>query len=384
MERHMSPFNAGIEVRGDWFSRLPIQQRLRSRILRIPLFWRLQIIGWTLFGVLTMPLKISAFDSAPYALLATLCREPAALLLTSGFRLVYRRLNLKVDQSTRLAAWVILLALLASTIDALLGMALDTAIHPTAAAQGAFGVFCFRCMLFCCWSFLYFWLRDQIEARQHLLNLARAKTAAQDAELLMLRAQVAPHFLFNSLNTILAGLERQPLALIPVVQGLADYFRFTLTTRHDAFIPLGDEFDAIVNYLRVEKARFRESIQIESFIDEAARSILVPGVFLQPLVENALKYGHRTSPTPLRLRVSAETLADGSVVAAVANSGDWIEPLPVRPLKDAGGHGLAILRRRLELLYRGQAEIKVSSSPANDSVIVQVRIPASNPTPSHS
>ena len=340
---------------------------------RIPLFWRLQILGWILFGFLTMPLKVGAFGSISYSVIISLFREPLGLLLTSLFRLAYRRIDIGSHRPAFLAAWVIGLGLGAGAIDTLLVAALTYVIQPEHLGQTMFGVFSFRSLLYCVWSFLYFWIRDHLRATERLLDLARAETAARNAELLMLRAQVAPHFLFNALNTIIAGLDRQPAALAPTVQGLADYFRYSLTSRHDALVTLGEEFDAIMNYLMVEKARFRDSLVIDSHLDPRIRRVRVPGVFLQPLVENAIKYGYQTSPTPLRLRIRLEATADGGVALEVANSGEWVEP---RVTDGSGGNGLAILHRRLELLYEGGHTMEVSPSPAGDEVVVKIHLPA--------
>jgi two-component system, LytTR family, sensor kinase len=371
----MARLHSDFQRRDHWFFQIRLPQWFSRSIERVPLFWRFQVLGWVAFGVLTIPLKMSAYGSFWYAIGITLFREPVGFMITCGLRQIYRRMNFGSDRPVRLAVCVVSLGLLGGGLDALLMWLSRPLVEMDQTAQGTFGIFCFRSMLFCCWSVLYFSVRDQIATSKHLLNLARAKAAAQDAELLMLRAQVAPHFLFNSLNTILAGLERQPLSLAPVVQGLADYFRFSLTNRHDLLIPLGDEFDAIVNYLKVEKARFRDSIWIETHINASVRSLAVPGVFLQPLVENALKYGHQTSPTPLLLKVRATAVEDGGAVVEVMNSGCWIEPPPMRLADDPGGNGLDILRRRLELLYRGEAMIKISSESEPDRVTVQVRIP---------
>jgi len=376
----MAQLFSGSQPREHWFFQIRVPVWFSRRIERVPLFWRFQILGWVIFGVATVPLKMSAFGSLWYAIGITLFREPVGFMITCGLRQIYRRMQLGKDRPAQLAVCVLLLGLLGGGLDALLMWLSHPLIRIDQTGHDTLGVFCFRSMLFCCWSVLYFSIREQIAASEQLLNLARARAAAQDAELLMLRAQVAPHFLFNSLNTILAGLERQPLSLAPVVQGLADYFRFTLTNRHDLLIPLGDEFDAIVNYLKVEKARFRDTILIDTHIDPSVRSLAVPGVFLQPLVENALKYGHQTSTTPLRLKVSASVTEDGGAMVEVTNSGCWIEPPPVRDADDPGGNGLDILRRRLELLYRGEAKIKISSLSEPDSVTVHVRIPLAEST----
>src|SRR5262249_9222664 len=161
-------------------------------------------------------------------------------------------------------------------------------------------------------------IRQVIMLRERELALAHAESAAARAELQVLRAQVDPHFLFNALNTVLAGLDREPRALAPVVQGLADYLRYSLLNRKATFVSLGGEFGARMSYLVVEKARFREGLEIDGHFDEGVRSLAVPVVILQPLVENAVKHGYKSSPPPLRVRVHVTAVDGGGADIEVA------------------------------------------------------------------
>lgn len=345
---------------------------------RIPLFWRLQIVAWPTFGVLTLPLKLGVYGDWSDALLTTLYREPLGLLLTCGLRVFFHRLGTSSKQPLSLALTVLSLSTLIGAFDTFTFWWIFKSSLKFSSDQTLWGLFCFRSMLFCVWSFLYFWINDQIDARQRQLDLIRAETAARDAEILMLRAQVSPHFLFNAFNAILADLDRRPASLIPVVQGLSDYFRYSLTTRQETFVPLGGEFDAMINYLTVEKARFRHSLLVESHIDPAVRALLVPGIFLQPLVENALKFGHQTSPTPLRLRLRVTQTEGGGARIEVANSGTWVNPSTSRQFDHLGGCGLSNLRQRLTLLYRDKAQLEIVPCPNLSEVLVQVSFPSPN------
>ena len=329
--------------------------RLRDRFSgwwgSLPLFWRFQLGGWLVFAVLSFPFKLVALGSVGYVWGVTLVREPIGLLWTLGIRQVYRRLGLTATRPLRLTCWVLAVCLVAGWLDGVLWNFLHRNVLHLMLTRSLEGMFYPRTLVYCGWSLLFFWIKDHLLTRERALALAQAETKAREAELKMLQAQVSPHFLFNAFNTILAGLERDPGRVAPVVQSLADYFRYSLGSRHDVFVPLREEFEAVVNYLTVEKARFRETLMVETHLDPAAGEVRVPGVMLQPLLENALKYGHQTSPTPLTISLRVAMASDDRVRVEVANSGRWVEPPARRPRDDVGGSGLDGLRRRLELLY---------------------------------
>lgn len=203
------------------------------------------------------------------------------------------------------------------------------------------------------------------------LRLLSIESEKRGAELQLLRAQMNPHFLFNALNTIQSGIGRQDSQLAGLVQSFSQYLRYSLENRDNDRVPLGNEFDAIASYLVVEKARFQEKLVIDCQIDQVARDALVPGIIIQPLVENAIKYGRKTSPRPLKIQVNVSNIDSDGVQIEVSNTGKWIEPQPAETL---GGVGLENLKARLKLLYPDSHSFRVSSE--NGWVTVQIQISA--------
>jgi two-component system LytT family sensor kinase len=186
----------------------------------------------------------------------------------------------------------------------------------------------------------------------------------------MLRAQVNPHFLFNALNTIRARAEGLGEELTDIVHSLADYFRYSLEHGDRDLVPLGKEFEALVCYLKVEKARFRDRLEVDCQIEDAARGVAVPGIILQPLVENAIKHGRQTSGIPLKVSVRLLCLDGEKVRIEVSNTGSWIESNLAR---QPGGIGLENLRRRLDLLCPGDHNLEITNE--DGWVKVQVCLP---------
>lgn len=347
--------------------------RARGLWAGLPLFWKIQISAWVILAVVSFPLKVSYFGSVSLALLVTILREPFGLLATCGFRLLYRRIDLHLNQPIRLLLWVVPICFAAGAVDFLYS---ETILHygwGITSEQPA-GLFYLRSLLYFSWTFLYFWIRDYLAVQARLAELAKAEAAAREAELLMLRAQVSPHFLFNSLNAILANLTRQPAAVETIVLGLSDYFRYSLRNRNSASVTIGEEFDAMSSYLSVEKARFRDSVEIETAIDPDVRSVQVPGVFLQPLLENALHYSMKTSPLPRKISVKVGRSVQGELTLEVTHSGKWVDP-PAKDQPDGeAGNGLTTLKRRLVLLYPNCHTFTAGPNAAGDQVTVRINL----------
>jgi signal transduction histidine kinase len=193
----------------------------------------------------------------------------------------------------------------------------------------------------------------------------------QKSELALLRYQMQPHFLFNALSAVMA-VSNDKEKVEELTQSLADYLRFSLRKKNDDYSPLGEELDAMENYLHVEKIRFEEKLQCRIEADEEARVFAVPRQLVQPLLENAIKYGQQTSPMPLSIRIEAQLTGD-RLHLTVENTGSWVEP----SASSGMGIGISNLRRRLELLYGEQAKLTHEHSP--EWVRARVTLPIRKP-----
>jgi LytS/YehU family sensor histidine kinase len=185
----------------------------------------------------------------------------------------------------------------------------------------------------------------------------RAKKAIEEAqrmELQLLRSQLDPHFLFNSLNGISAEISAHPEAARQMVNELSDYLRYSLEQRHRLATPLSTELDAMSAYLKIEQARFGERLQTSITADPAARRKIVPSFLLQPMIENAVKHGFHHDLSCWELRIFASLEGDRLVIE-------------VRHLGRLGseihdGVGLETLRRRLEIHYPGRHRFELAQN----------------------
>lgn len=314
------------------------------------------------------------------ALLISFLRQSIGFGVTLGLWLVYRGWPAATFPWSAHAWQIAGCCLLATAADVLLAEILRRLIGlPAPPAAIARGAIVLRLALYVAWSALYFSIRQELEARDSVLRTARSEADQREVESHRLRAQLNPHFLLGSLLTIVQRAESDPPGVRTLAGALADYLRYTLRNSAD-MAPLGDELAAMTHYLRaaqINHAALGFAWNIES--SPEARAALVPAALVQPLVENAIKYGSITSPVPLQVRIAAGTEGD-TVWLVVENTGTWVAaPSWESELDVAVGIGLANLRRRLDLLHGSSARVDVSS--ADGRVRVEVRLPLQSAGP---
>ncbi len=203
-----------------------------------------------------------------------------------------------------------------------------------------------------------------------------AQLAEQKTRLEMLRYQLNPHFLFNSLNSIGAQTVRRPEVAREMMFSLGEFCRLALH-RSDAGADatVGAEIEMLKSYLAIEQARRGDTMALTIDVAPEAAALTLPPFLLLPLVENAVKYGSRTSEERLEIRISACGEAT-ALVLEVANSGQWVEALDVAP--GYGGIGLKNLRERLERHYPGAHDFTTGAENGWVVARVVLRAPPAN------
>jgi two-component system, LytTR family, sensor histidine kinase AlgZ len=201
-------------------------------------------------------------------------------------------------------------------------------------------------------------------------RVMQASVLARDAELKALKAQVNPHFLFNSLNSISALTTSDSAKAREMCILLGDFLRRTLGLGEKTAIPLEEELSLIHAFLAVEKVRFGARIQMEENIDKRALDVPVPPLLLQPLVENAVVHGiaNLVEGGWIRLSVQCDN-GGGDVSIIVENRFD-----PEAPARRRNGVGLANVRQRLQARYGNRASFAVKAEA--ESYRVALTFPA--------
>lgn len=212
----------------------------------------------------------------------------------------------------------------------------------------------------------YFWQQSQ----QQLKKEKELMTLAYQSEVEALKAQIQPHFLFNTLNSISATVRPDQEATRVLIAKLADTFRYALRSTREDLVPLSDELQFIDTYLALEKERFTHRLQVKILAEETISDALIPPMLLQPLVENAIKHGIGPSRQGGSIQVNCREAA-GFVAIEVCDTGLGYAG-DLSSLRAAGGIGLRNTILRLEKLY-GQPMLINRNDPSG--LIFSFKIP---------
>ncbi len=226
-------------------------------------------------------------------------------------------------------------------------------------------------------------LSGQLALAVERLNLVEREKAlvreSAEAQLVALRAQINPHFLFNSLNTIVSLIGERPDEAEEVVEHLAAIFRYILRIGSRSFVTMEDEFELIGHYLSIEQTRFGSSLNVEQVLDPQSRQIPVPAFAVQTLVENAVKHGIAKRRGGGTLRIACRRGDDGATEVVVADTGVGISDLfdqadGVENAQSFFGVGLRNVSARLEQLY-GRGDLLHIASAQGEGTTATLRLP---------
>jgi len=213
-------------------------------------------------------------------------------------------------------------------------------------------------------------IRQQRLAQQRALTAARLETRLAEAELRALRAQLEPHFLFNTLNAISAYVRSAPDVAEAMVARLADVLRVVVDTSRRGETTLRDELALARSFLEIHRVRFGDRLRVDWRVDDAALDLPAPPLVLQPVIENAVRHGVEARPQTTLITVTAEVreemvfvevrdTPEASPAAMTAERATAVPPAAGQEGGD-GGIGLSNTRARLELLFGDQYDLRLT------------------------
>jgi hypothetical protein len=351
-------------------------------------YWACQLLGWSVYGlsqvyntVLTLHVPIGRAVSE-IALL-----NVAAICLTHGLRRFMRgrawgTLRMPALLPRVLAASVVL-GLVQAAIMHFMAVAPMWELDPVddAAVVAALPDILLNPLVlrilnwsvaFLVWIAMYLGitsLRDRHAAELRQSELTRA---LQLSELRLLKSQLNPHFLFNSLNTVRALISEDPSGAQKAVTRLARTLRYTLTSGQEELVTLERELEIVEDYLALESLRFGERLRIERNIEPSALGVRIPVMLLQTVVENAIKHGIAELPGGGVLRVCAGMREDGLHI-------DVQNPRPAAGIRPGNGEGVGLhnAAERLRLLFGARASFELDLSRA-DLATARICVPGTS------
>jgi two-component system LytT family sensor kinase len=336
--------------------KMPTLEQFRTN--RNVLFWGLHSAGWAAYG-LTQYFGALLYEKPSSYKLVIGIAAVAGFVLSMPMRFIYRRL-------WRRAPRTIILGVLATcyitalALRIVINLSYQWLVEPDWLPQTRFELFggtLSSAYLLLCWSVLYFGIKFYESQRKQEEAMLKAVALAQQAQLKMLRYQLNPHFLFNTLNAISTLiLDNQNRKANHAVTRLSEFLRYTLDQDPMKKVTLRQEIEALDLYLGTERLRFGERLRLEYAIEEPALGALVPSLLLQPLLENALKYAVSSREQGGMVRIEGRT-RDGRLELSVIDDGPGLREGAVS--SERRGVGLANTRERLTVLYGEQCRFAV-------------------------
>jgi ligand-binding sensor domain-containing protein len=207
-------------------------------------------------------------------------------------------------------------------------------------------------------------------AYAHRARVRQVELASEleTARLQALRAQLQPHFLFNTLNTVLPLIYREPRAAARTLVQLGELLRRSLEGDATRLVPLSDELDFLRKYLEIQLVRFQSRFTTDFDVDEDVQAAEVPNLLLQPLVENAIKHGISKHRGPGRLELSCKRRDDRLCIRIWNTSGDD----PAGPADHSHGIGLSNIEQRLDVLYGRSHRFEHKAVPGGFEVSIEL------------
>ena len=314
-------------------------------------FWMLQSIGWGGYFVLRTLTGIAnnfGFAYVIHNVLLTATGYSMTLLMASAFRRLIRM--------APLITWtvsIVIVILASAAFSAIETWSVATFVHPGFRPQGIgfLGGIVLEFATLAAWSALYYGINYYLMLEKQTDQLQHLEHQASAAQLAMLRYQLNPHFLFNTLNSISTlVLLKQTERANAMLSRLSSFLRYTLVNEPTGQVTVMQEVETLKLYLEIEKMRFEDRLRPHFHIDPVAVRARMPSLLLQPLVENAIKYAVTPQEKGADISIDARKVGDRLLIT-VSDTGPGAEGFGFGTGQPSTGVGLANIRDRLAQAY---------------------------------
>lgn len=341
-------------------------------------WWSVQLLGWILYCVVSFLSLTLWYGSPQWLHVIQIFLEAvlgAALTIPLGLSLKYAA---RGTITRRVISHLLTVAMI-GFIWNVMRMYMFEALFPGSNIWLEFGGWYFASFLiFALWTALYYSVRafseianEQGRALNEKLRRITAESLSRNAQLQMLRYQINPHFIFNTMNSInaLVATDRSKEAR-EMIDQFSSFLRITLEGDKTLFVSLAEEIETLESYLSVEKMRFHERLQLSIDLPNDLYNIMVPSLILQPIVENAVRHGVEGQRAPCMISITIAS-HDDRLIISICNDGPRLK---VDYNRKEGSVGLQNVTSRLDTAYQGDYQFLLHQKN-NDQVEARISLP---------
>ncbi|MGD8306291.1 MAG: histidine kinase [Ignavibacteria bacterium] len=343
------------------------------------IFWILQLTIWSLYYLYNLNVVhgLSLPDERELVALYLVLYAYFAIPLTLILRIIFNRLGKKSMSNWIFAAAVFSAIFIAANIWALEVYFLDRLFEGESRVLTPVNLKFYLWevlndfLVLLAWSAFYLIIKLWYEWQTEKEKANTALLQAQQSQLSMLRNQINPHFLFNTLSSLRALVRDNQKKAEDMLTKISEFLRYSLVSKKEIKVPFSEELNALQNYIDIERVRYGENLETTFKIDSMAEDYPVLSFLLHPIVENAIKYGMDTSTMPLKLEIFTNVL-DNTLKIQIINSGKWINESEHG--KNSGtGMGLKIVKERLKHLYGDDQKFEINKQNGKVSVLIELK-----------
>ena len=331
-----------------------------------------QLTGWTVFAFFNIYIAFLTQEISISIIIINLLFSIAGMLLTH----VYRNYLIKKKwiklQSEKLIANIFYASIIFSICSTIVYYSLSFIFYNEIIQQLKFqqlvGAFISILILFAIWNALYFIWNYIEKNRQVVINQLKSEALMKDLEIKSIRANLQPHFIFNSLNSIRALIDENPMLAREAITKISNILRNSIS-KQEELDTLENELKLVEDYLDLEKIRFEERLHFSKQMDENTLHVKVPTMMLQTLVENAIKHGISMLSEGGEIIIQS-FVENEYVIIQIKNTGNL---KTINTNENSLGFGLHASQQRLNYLYDNKAELSICEK--NNWVILTIKIP---------
>jgi len=343
---------------------------------RISPFWLINISGWATLYFIQLFLYYYQDLSDLKVTIGFLLTKTTGFISSVILRYIYRRIKNYSRSLQRLALQILVISLVMSQIWFILDFVVSI---PLQGYQKLLEFYTFNYYLrsiwagfytLILWSTLYFVIKFWLEWKTQKEQTEKAILLAQSAQLQMLRYQVNPHFLFNSLSSLRALVRENQKKAEDMILQISKFLRYSLMSKKNNQVLLKEEIEALGHYFDIERVRFGDKLVTNINVTSEANELMIPSFLIHPIIENAIKYGMDTSTIPLRINLSAQ-VNENILQIDIINSGHWINK--TNTFRNEGtGTGIKNVKQRLDLAFPNNNSFKIIKN--DNEVHVRIKI----------